>query len=232
MLYRVYRTGARYHDGRDTPPRHSLRQYTWCVLPIVVTTVTASALTCLRSDQMLDKEWIIANVHLCYEYKRCLSEGDVFGLSGDLYNLLEIVKAPLSPTSATPPGAQRAGRIVQFSPRRWWDAEGGAEAYPDASYIALRSTRRGEPIEVVWSLPATPWLVFKLRWEAITGLALPEDLREDDGLQLVVEPRVRLEEVLDGLVPLHTDGRQLKEVAAQHELDAGKGLLPRVVGDG
>ena len=95
--------------------------------------------------------------------------------SGDLYNLLEIVKAPLSPTSATPPGATRAGRIVLFSPRRWWDAEGGSEAYPNASYIALRSTRRGDPIEVIWSLPATTWLVFKLRWEAITGLALPED---------------------------------------------------------
>lgn len=124
---------------------------------------------------MLDKEWIIANVHLCYEYKRCLSDNDVFGLSGDLYNLLEIVKAPLSPTSATPRGAKRAGRIVLFSPRRWWDAQGGAETYPEARYIALRSTRRGEPIEVIWSLPGTAWLVFKLRWEAITGLALPED---------------------------------------------------------
>jgi hypothetical protein len=33
---------------------------------------------------MLDKEWMIENVHLCYEYQQCLSEGDVFGLRSGL----------------------------------------------------------------------------------------------------------------------------------------------------
>ena len=96
--------------------------------------------------------------------------------SGDLYNLLEILKEPLSPASAVPNGASTPGRISSFSPRRWWDTEGGAEAYPEGSYVALRSTRRGTPIEVFWSLgSATSWTVFKLRWEAATGLALPDD---------------------------------------------------------
>lgn len=86
------------------------------------------------------------------------------------------MKVPLSPTSETPPGAEKAGRIVLFSPQRWWDAEGGSETYPHGSYVALRSVRRGDPIEVFWSLgAATTFLVFKLRWECITGLALPAD---------------------------------------------------------
>ena len=69
----------------------------------------------------------------------------------------------------------RPGRIVAVSARRWWDSEGGEGAFPHESYVGLQSSRRGVPIDLFPSLvPASPWLIFKLRWEAATGLALPE----------------------------------------------------------
>ena len=77
-------------------------------------------------------------------------------------------------------------RQISPSPRRWWDAQG--DAYPHAAYVGLRSTRRGTPIDICWSLPVdlsgsvsgtkpAAFTVFQLRWEAVTGLALPDDPR-------------------------------------------------------
>lgn len=49
---------------------------------------------------MLDKAWVVDNVHLAYEYRDSLSSpSGPFTLSGDLYNLIELLKGPLSSTS-------------------------------------------------------------------------------------------------------------------------------------
>ena len=63
---------------------------------------------------MLDKEWVIANVHLAHEYRESLaSPSGVHGLSGDLYHLIELLKGPLSPTSQV-----RAQAMPAAQPRR------------------------------------------------------------------------------------------------------------------
>eukprot|EP01052_Picozoa_sp_SAG31_P003149 SAG31_NODE_118_length_24006_cov_8.219266_9_plen_834_part_00 len=130
---------------------------------------------------MLGPEWIVANVHLAYEYRARYIGGSVSSAcSGDLLTLLELLKSePLAAMGSCPLGAPRPGRIVAVSPRRWWDAEGGEAAFPHASVVGLQSSRRGVPIDIFPSLgPASPWLIFKLRWQAATGLALPESAQE------------------------------------------------------
>ena len=130
---------------------------------------------------MLGPEWIAANVHLAYEFRAFLADGGgSTACSGDLLTLLELLKsAPLAAMGAAPLGAHRPGRIVSVSPRRWWDSEGGEAAFPHESVVGLQSSRRGVPIDLFPSLgPASPWLIFKLRWQAATGLALPESAEE------------------------------------------------------
>ena len=60
-------------------------------------------------------------------------------------------------------------------------------------------------------------------------LLLAKRLRQHNGQQLGLPPCIRLKEEAYCRIALHADRRQLEEIAAQHELDATKRLVRRVV---
>ena len=60
-------------------------------------------------------------------------------------------------------------------------------------------------------------------------LLLAKRLRQHDGQQLSLPPGIRLKEEAYCRIALHAYRRQLEEIAAQHELDATKRLVRRVV---
>lgn len=70
--------------------------------------------------------------------------------------------------------------------RMRWSGEGGRFALipviPGKSWmLAVLPTKRGEPVQqmpdrIFTSLEDAEWAVFKIRWEAITGTKIPEEL--------------------------------------------------------
>ena len=51
---------------------------------------------------MLGREWLLANVHLAYEYRAYL-DAEFASCSGDLHTLLELLKGPLAPMTLRSP---------------------------------------------------------------------------------------------------------------------------------
>ena len=89
----------------------------------------------------------------------------------------EFRRAPKGPYSS---------ELQKIMHRMRWSGEGGRFALipvdPGKTWmLALLPTKRGEPVKqfpdrIFTSLSDAEWAVFKIRWEAITGVAIPEEL--------------------------------------------------------
>jgi N,N-dimethylformamidase len=116
---------------------------------------------------MLDAAWALDNLSLVAEYRRHLNEGAAAApASGELLRLVQLLQ-----------WQPRGGAPCVFGAATWWHTV-PAPRLEHAYYVALLDSRRGVPLQVCTgcghrTFAAAAMEVFRLRWEAYTGRALP-----------------------------------------------------------